>query len=133
MKDGHLNTCKICHNKISKKYREDNPKECAAAKKRCYERKPEVYKAKAKEWRKSHLESRKEEFKKYKEKYPEKVAAHVAVMVEVRSGQMCPPDYCEGCFGSAPLEAHHPDYSKPLNVEWLCKKCHTEIHRKVVK
>jgi hypothetical protein len=25
-------------------------------------------------------------------------------------------------------EAHHPDYGKPLEVVWLCKQHHTEVH-----
>lgn len=32
--------------------------------------------------------------------------------------------------GNAKVEAHHPDYSKPLDVIWLCKKHHGEIHRR---
>lgn len=35
------------------------------------------------------------------------------------------PEFCEGCgLKSARLEKHHPDYSKPLLVVWLCKRCH---------
>lgn len=33
---------------------------------------------------------------------------------------------CEICGRKA--EAHHPDYSKPLKVQWLCKKHHAELH-----
>jgi len=39
------------------------------------------------------------------------------------------PEECEICSGKGRLEAHHPDYSKPLNFKWLCKRCHAYIHR----
>lgn len=34
------------------------------------------------------------------------------------------PETCEGCGLKKPVERHHPDYSKPLLVVWLCKPCH---------
>lgn len=36
---------------------------------------------------------------------------------------------CEVC-GSSPADAHHDDYSKPLNVRWLCRPHHAEHHAK---
>lgn len=35
---------------------------------------------------------------------------------------------CRDC-NELNVEAHHPDYSKPMEVIWLCKKHHGEIHR----
>ena len=34
---------------------------------------------------------------------------------------------CSVC-GIEPAEPHHPDYSKPLQVIWLCKPHHLELH-----
>ena len=35
---------------------------------------------------------------------------------------------CEGCGYALPVAAHHPDYTKPLDVEWLCVDCHAGRH-----
>ena len=39
---------------------------------------------------------------------------------------------CEIC-GEIKVEAHHTDYSKHLEVTWLCKKHHTLLHRDLRK
>lgn len=36
---------------------------------------------------------------------------------------------CEIC-SDYNSEAHHPDYTKPLLIIWLCKKHHLELHEK---
>lgn len=36
---------------------------------------------------------------------------------------------CEKC-GIVKVEAHHADYSKPLEVNWLCRSCHRTEHAK---
>lgn len=38
----------------------------------------------------------------------------------------CP---CEVC-GAPKVDAHHDDYSKPLEVRWLCRPHHVEHHAK---
>jgi len=37
---------------------------------------------------------------------------------------------CEVC-AATPTEAHHEDYSKPLDVVFLCKKHHTKRHAEI--
>lgn len=63
----------------------------------------------------------------FRERYPEKYAAHSAVLVAVRSGRLLRRP-CEVC-GTEPAHAHHDDYSKPLDVRWLCPAHHGEEHR----
>lgn len=35
---------------------------------------------------------------------------------------------CERC-GAVKSQGHHEDYSKPLDVQWLCPKHHAALHR----
>lgn len=37
---------------------------------------------------------------------------------------------CEVC-GAPNAEGHHEDYSRPLEVRWLCRPHHAEIHRSI--
>ena len=46
----------------------------------------------------------------------------------VESGSVNKPEMCE-CCGIVPVECgHHWDYSKPLDVYWLCRGCHRKVH-----
>lgn len=68
--------------------------------------------------------------KKRREKYPEKIKAMTAVNNAIATGKMKKSVFCESCGLPAKTEGHHPDYSKLLKVNWLCKTCHTNIHNK---
>lgn len=64
--------------------------------------------------------------RRQKERWPEKEAARRKVRYAVQWGHLTPKP-CERC-GADEAQAHHHDYSKPLDVEWLCRPCHTETH-----
>jgi hypothetical protein len=50
--------------------------------------------------------------------------AHQLVMYAVKLGMIKKPSECEICKGNIRIEGHHDDYTKPLEVRWLCKSCH---------
>lgn len=54
--------------------------------------------------------------------------ARIVLNKAVKSGQVVKASACEDCGSSHDLQAHHADYSKPLDVSWLCRKCHNFIH-----
>ena len=68
---------------------------------------------------------------------PAKKKARDILWQHVRSGRLERPLACERCGeipprdfrGCSQVEAHHPDYSEPLLVEWLCPGCHVEADR----
>lgn len=47
----------------------------------------------------------------------------------IKSGRIVKFSICERCE-TEPLdiEAHHDDYTKPLDVQWLCRPCHNAVH-----
>lgn len=57
---------------------------------------------------------------------PEKTRARALINTHVRRKKIRKPLNCEDCGLRFPLEAHHKDYSKPLDVEWLCHRCHNK-------
>lgn len=78
-------------------------------------------------YRQQHLDIYREYAKIYRQKNQDIIRAHGKVSDMIKRekiSKLC----CEKC-GETCTEAHHDDYSKPLEIRWLCKKCHMEWHR----
>lgn len=63
----------------------------------------------------------------YAKKFPDRFTARALVAQAVRSGSLVRMP-CEVC-GAERAEGHHADYSKPLDVRWLCRLHHLAEHR----
>lgn len=65
---------------------------------------------------------------------PDEIKTHARAELNhaVHGKRVYKPPNCEGCKRYVPpylLQGHHHDYSRPLEVKWLCPKCHTAEHR----
>jgi hypothetical protein len=126
MADGHLGKCKECaradviKNRLDKidhyrsfdKLRASLPHRVAARKEyaQTANGKAARRRARKKSWR----------------KFPERRTATLAVGNAIRDGRLIRQP-CMFCGAWA--QAHHPDYSRPLDVVWLCHQHHLEAHR----
>lgn len=85
----------------------------------------ETYKRKDKKYYQLH---KKEIAKKRKLNYnPKKAKAHWVISQALYKGVTKREEKCCICGGKSEV-AHHNDYDKPLEVEWLCQKCHMRKH-----
>lgn len=60
--------------------------------------------------------------------YPRK--AKQLLDTAIRNGTIKRKSRCEECgTKDKRIEAHHDDYTKPLQVRWLCTTCHRQWHQ----
>ena len=110
MADGHLNKCKEC-TKADTKTNYADKREQYSEYDRQRSQRPER-KAKVADY-----------LRKMRTTNPEKGRARNAVSNALRDGRL-QRGPCEVCGTTEGVEAHHHDYSKPLDVQWFCFKHH---------
>ncbi len=57
--------------------------------------------------------------------------AHITVAAAKRYGVLDPSKTCQRCKRQTKIHGHHNDYSKPLEILWLCPKCHQAVHKEL--
>ena len=57
----------------------------------------------------------------------EGVRANGLINMRIRRGRLIRPDRCEQCGRLGKVDAHHADYAKPAEVQWLCRPCHCAL------
>lgn len=74
-------------------------------------------------------ESRRKSRITQQKKFPHKIEARLKLNYAVKCGKVKKlPCFCS----ELKVDAHHPDYSKPLDVVWLCRLHHKQLHKKLV-
>lgn len=111
-KNGHQYACKICTSGVSRAWKKAHPERTREYQRAYYQR------------NRGELNN---QTAQYKDDYPERAAARLAIHKAIADG-----DLARGpCFvyGGEPADGHHEDYSKPYEIIWLCRICHTTYHR----
>lgn len=78
------------------------------------------------EWQRTHAARHNELSRESRQRYPEKNRARSMLHYHLKEGSI-QRQPCEIC-GDMNTQAHHDDYSKPLDVRWLCVTHHAEHH-----
>lgn len=125
----------------AREWRKKNP-EKAQKQDQVYRKK---YKKRRNEYSKKYYQQHKDnlEFKKnrnrrsleYYYRHKDRVRCRQKTKQAIQKGILTKPPFCENYDNSEScsdkIVAHHPDYSKPLKVKWLCEKCHNELHETI--
>ena len=114
-KDGLQDKCRSCFSRYNKaRYWAD----------------PQRFKDSVRKYREENLENTFVTRMEMCKRKPCEKNAREAVNLAVKLGYIEKPDHCLGCGKSdseSRVTAHHHDYSKPLEVVWVCSKCHRNL------
>lgn len=132
--------CKLCMSRQNRQWRERNREHkrtydqvyskakresgaVAAYLRKRRQEKPDIYKAINKRWENKNRD------RNYLVKLVARIVRNALRTGDLRKGEVC--DFCgeQNIF----LEAAHADYSKPLDVRWLCRPCHRKWDRREPK
>lgn len=120
--DGLLYRCKECVNAVRKAKRE----EIAATKPVDWKKKTKDMAVYRKAWNEAHPGYMTKAKSNWLKKNKDRQKVKDAVRYALRTGKLTKTP-CHVC-GELEVQGHHPDYSRPLNVVWLCRQHHHEIH-----
>lgn len=108
--------------------RQSRCRECRQA---AYAEDPDKFRAQGLKWVRQNVERIKEKRRERNKRVQpplERQRVRWTVANHIRRGTLIRQP-CEVC-GATPAVGHHNDYTKPLEVRWLCRPCHCRLHRK---
>lgn len=92
-----------------------------------YRRTADIRNKLSREYIRAHPEKRRVTLKSYYANNPIQIKARTRYATALRNGSLTKGP-CALC-GNSKVEGHHCDYTKPLEVLWLCVKHHKAWHR----
>lgn len=128
--DGWSSHCKTCTNQRLSVYAKKHPEKARERSARHKTKSPEAQRLRQRLYRQRHPDLVAQRSPNERMLHPDRVSARKKVHHAVKTGRLIKPSSCERCGLIKSLNAHHPDYSRPLDVIWLCSSCHKIVHPK---
>ena len=120
--DGLTAMCRLC----SAEYQKARRERLNASKPEGWKKKTEDKASYMKAWHEKHPGYMTQAKRDWWNKNRDRMRVKDALRYAIRTGKVVKLP-CQEC-GVQEVEAHHPDYSRPLDVVWLCKEHHMGIH-----
>lgn len=127
-RDGRAGRCKACHIKNTNAWQASHREQLNLAARARNARNAERNLELKRPSQRRHPQTKLNYQRARRQAFPEKLKAYNAVQRAVRAGEIIRPTACENCHEEKRLQAHHHDYSRPLDVFWLCQQCHKLAH-----
>lgn len=105
-----------------KKFRETHPDYGNA----WFRNHPEQKLSYQRKYRKSHPVPHRNDNAKFRKNNPDVIRAQNKANREIKIPQ---GELCTRCGIALATDKHHPDYSKPLEVQFVCEKCHVILDK----
>jgi ribosomal protein S27AE len=112
----------------ARKYRARHPERTDEYQRQYRAKNRDIYRKSAKGTYERNAEVARSEARRRAAESPEAVAARRKVRDAVKRGDLVRPERCPKCGRKCVVQAHHPDYGRPLDIEWLCASCHKLYH-----
>lgn len=117
--------CKKCVNLANQRWRENHIEYFREYVRKYMHNHPELNNRCFDKWYSQHADIHYKRRLAYARANPQRHNAQSLAFAHYPDTQTCE---VEECFELG--ERHHDDYNKPLEIRWLCRKHHKELHRK---
>jgi hypothetical protein len=126
-KDAYDGCCKLCTTVTNNKWNENNPEKYKAVRKKWYENNREKINATKRKNYQNNIKKRNAIARNWRKNNSQKYNSHKTLNCTISRGEL-ERDPCEVCGTTKNIQGHHEDYSKPLEVNWLCASHHKKYH-----
>lgn len=134
-----MRTCKVCNvkkdesNYYKKRERKDGLQtECKECRKIIDKKYASSKKERNKRWAKENKEKNNQRLYRY---YGKGCKGYKKALVRAKTNRLVKTNKikkfsCNHC-GEKKSEAHHNNYENAYDITWLCRECHTKLHKKL--